>query len=404
MVMKLMRNVKRILIHYIPPLFYLIYYIVPLPIIVIMLLFRPVILIRVGSTSSQRIGHFILNTYYYLCERDAGLHPEKIFDVFFLGAQVSNYHVQKMIEKQVRIWNLTRFAYIALNYWKRLFPLLEQHMIETSARDRFGIFENSNRRYSFTQKEEEEGESFLRNMNIKNNNYVCAIARDSEYLKRWIPQFDFAYHDYRDVDIDTYVPALEYLVSRGHYVFRMGSAVRKGLTVSNPMIIDYAVNGMRTDFLDIFLSANCKFIISSGTGLDSVSKVFRRPILYVNFVPLEYIHGECSYDLTILRKIWIKDKKRFMTFREILDSGVGKFLHLEDYQKNNLEIIDNTSDEIQIATVEMNNRLNMTWITSEDDEELQRIFWSLFKPSEANRVFHSRIGADFLRQNQELLL
>lgn len=51
----------------------------------------------------------------------------------------------------------------------------------------------------------------------------------------------------------------------------------------------------------------------------------------------------------------------------------------------------------------MDERLKGMWQTTEEDEELQRRFWSLFKPSELNRVFRSRIGAEFLRQNRELL-
>ena len=51
----------------------------------------------------------------------------------------------------------------------------------------------------------------------------------------------------------------------------------------------------------------------------------------------------------------------------------------------------------------MDERLKGTWQTTEEDEELQQRFWSLFKPSELNQVFLSRIGAEFLRQNRELL-
>lgn len=53
--------------------------------------------------------------------------------------------------------------------------------------------------------------------------------------------------------------------------------------------------------------------------------------------------------------------------------------------------------------MEMDERLKGTWQTTEDDEELQRRFWSLFKPSELNGIIVSRIGTKFLRQNQELL-
>jgi len=51
----------------------------------------------------------------------------------------------------------------------------------------------------------------------------------------------------------------------------------------------------------------------------------------------------------------------------------------------------------------MGEWLKRTWETNEKDEELQRFFWRLFKPSELNGVFRARIGAEFLRQHREWL-
>ena len=68
-----------------------------------------------------------------------------------------------------------------------------------------------------------------------------------------------------------------------------------------------------------------------------------------------------------------------------------------------IEVIENTPEEILAVAVEMDERLKGIWRTTEEDEELQRRFWSLSKPSELNRVFVARIGAEFLRQNRELL-
>lgn len=53
--------------------------------------------------------------------------------------------------------------------------------------------------------------------------------------------------------------------------------------------------------------------------------------------------------------------------------------------------------------MEMDERLNGAWRTTDQDEELQKRFWSLFPTSELNGVFLSRIGTEFLRQNRELL-
>ena len=92
-----------------------------------------------------------------------------------------------------------------------------------------------------------------------------------------------------------------------------------------------------------------------------------------------------------------------MTFTEIFKSGAGKLLHTEQYEKLQIELIENTPEEIADATLEMHERLNGTWETNEEDEELQKRFWEMLPKSELHGEFRARIGTEFLRQNQELL-
>jgi putative glycosyltransferase (TIGR04372 family) len=66
----------------------------------------------------------------------------------------------------------------------------------------------------------------------------------------------------------------------------MGALVKEPLVSRNPKVIDYASNGMRTEFLDVFLGAHCNFCISTGSGWDSIPTIFRRPIMFVNHLPI----------------------------------------------------------------------------------------------------------------------
>ena len=92
-----------------------------------------------------------------------------------------------------------------------------------------------------------------------------------------------------------------------------------------------------------------------------------------------------------------------MSFREILESGVGRFLSTNQYIDYGITLIENTPDEILEVTLEMEERLKGTWITTEEDEDLQRKFWNLYKRSELHGKIYSRIGAAFLRKYQALL-
>jgi putative glycosyltransferase (TIGR04372 family) len=233
--------------------------------------------------------------------------------------------------------------------------------------------------------------------------FVCILGRDSAYLEKMNCSRDWSYHDYRNVNIQNYISASNELTQRGYTIIRMGTEVSDIMRTNNEKIIEYAFSGYRTELLDIYLPSEAAFFISCGSGLDSVAQVFRRPVVYVNYSAFEYLVSWSSEAITIFKYYWLKTEKRFMTFREILESGAGRFLHLEDYERREIELVENSPEEILEAAVEMDDRLKGEWRTSEEDEDLQRRFWKLFSGSKINRVIRSRIGTGYLRRNRNLL-
>ena len=106
------------------------------------------------------------------------------------------------------------------------------------------------------------------------------------------------------------------MARRGYFVVRTGINVKEALTTKNIKIIDYATKG-RTDFLDIFLASKCHFYIGNACGICAVPMVFRRPLVWANFIPLEYAPTWSKSDLFIPKKLWLGKECCFMTFREI---------------------------------------------------------------------------------------
>ena len=247
------------------------------------------------------------------------------------------------------------------------------------------------------------GSGALRDLGIRDGaDFICFHARDGTYLRTIFAGRDWGYHDYRDSSIDNCVPAAEELTRRGNFAIRMGAVVDKELETSNPMIIDYSTRS-RSDFLDIYLSAKCRFFICANDGLTFLPMIFRRPTIVTNMVPLEYLPAWAANNLIIVKKLWLRRERRFMTFREILDSGAARFLFSEQYDQLGIDPLENTPEEITDVALEMDERLNGTWHTTEEDQELQRRFWALIEGSEVHGTILSHIGAEFLRQNRELL-
>ena len=64
----------------------------------------------------------------------------------------------------------------------------------------------------------------------------------------------------------------------------MGKEEAKPFVVKHPRILDCSTSTYRSDFLDIWLFANCYFAISCGTGIYSAADVIRTSVVCVNYV------------------------------------------------------------------------------------------------------------------------
>jgi len=380
---------------------------------VAMRLLRPWILIRIYPLVSDRIGHFAANTELYLCERDAGINVpnRRYIDLFFMGTQPTNTQLAVMWRRHLKIWPVWLLGPVyKLN---KLFPGGDSHEVGNPTcgdRDVHDLWPNTPPHLSFSSTEEARGKANLKAMCIPEDaEFICLIVRDNTYLKKLAQNESyFDYHNYRDSDIQTYVAAAEQLADRGYYVIRMGAAVREAFRTSHPKIIDYAANGMRNDFMDIYLGAKCLFCLSSGTGFDAVPAIFRKPITYVNLLPLGYHSTYVKNSLSITRQHWLVSKKRFLTLKEIFSHGVGFSLTASEFETRGISLIANTPEEIASIAIETLERLKGTWQPKPDDEALQFQFWKIYmhamRDNYAANIPHGKIrgrfGSNFLRDNQ----
>jgi putative glycosyltransferase (TIGR04372 family) len=105
-------------------------------------------------------------------------------------------------------------------------------------------------------------------------------------------------------------------------------------------------------------------------------------------------------DIALFQKVWSLKEERLLTVREMVTIGDG-FSDERHQERIGVRLVKNTAEEILAACNEMEARLNGTWISTEEDEVLQQKYWRLICDSGHNG---GRIGAQFLRENQDLLL
>lgn len=387
-----------------------------LPILLVIRLIKPFILVRIGILFSSRIGHFAGNTELYLCEKDFNINvPKKRHvDFFYLEkGPICNLQMLEMWKRILRVW--PRWILCPVDRLNRVLPGGLDHRIGTNTqhdRDVHNLLDRSRPHLSFNDYEESKGQHFLALMGVpKNAKFVCLIVRDSAYLSDHLRDVDCTYHNYRDSDVQNYVMCAKSLVQRGYYVLRMGVKVHSAINIDDPKIIDYATNGMRSDFMDIYLGAKCTFCISVGTGFDAIPIIFRRPIVYVNMVPVGYFFSFSNKFLGIFKHHVSKVDNKKIPLSKIMHTGAGFFLTTVQYEDLGISLLENSPEEIRDVVIEMEEKLNGSWVVNDEYEVIQSKFWEVFKNNlneQAGASLHgkicARVGSRFLAENQWCLM
>jgi len=360
---------------------------------------RPHPRLRFGLLRHDRIGHLALNTELLLRRQRREGRSSKERVVLLSKGPPANYQLLQMITRRITVRrsealaDALRVALCNSPVWADL-PMYTNEYPE---------WNNLDTELAFTAEEEQRGHALLASMGIEPGSpFVCFHARDARYLET--VQKDQAggwrYHDYRDCQIENYLPSANFLAAQGIVAIRMGHLVQS--TLPNPRsarIIDYA-NDCRSDFGDVYLPARCKFFLGNTAGLCLLPSVFKRPCAAANsigHIPL------LESDLFIVKKLWHIADRRFLRFGEVIELGADEWLRSERYAHAGLEVVENTADEILDLTKEINDRIDGVWVANEEDEEMQRRYRALFPPGHRCYGFPCRIGAAFLRQHRALL-
>lgn len=361
-------------------------------------LLRPFLLVKIGRLRYERVGNLAVNTELFL--RRSAREGGRARHVFLSGPPC-NRQLMTMIRRRLAV---VESAWLAKAY-EICRPLLDATPFHEALAFRFtefDLFDGAGPCLSFTEEEEARGREALRAMGIGPNDwFVCLHNRDSAYLDASQPGGKWGYHDYRDCSLESFLPAADYVAERGGFVLRMGQAVKEPLAGARPRLIDYA-RLHRSDFLDVYLLAKCRFMIGSDAGLAQVPTIFNRPVVNTN-VPFVDWAAFRSEDIFIQKRLYSEAEGRALSYPEILARGWERFYRTEWLAERRLRLVENTAGEILEAVREMHERLEGAAYSPEDDA-LQAKYRALLGPGRVFHGFRSRLGRDFLYKNKDLIL
>ncbi len=395
------------------------YVIFSLPVALLFLMIFPVIQIRLIRLLSDRIGHYAMNTELLCCLLQAQYKGKGRFIFYTLAGPICNQQLHRMHKRKINVISLFP------PMWKqvdRILTLVLRGRYETDFKIRMESREGyqdihgflasiPEPQLTFTSEEVEKGQELLKQAGLPlDARYVCLLVRDARYLSRAYLTTDWSYHNFRDADVNTYKKAALFLAEKGYYVFRMGQFVCDKFNLSHPKVIDYAHHPMRSDFLDIYLSAHCQFFISTSSGLDAVAQIFRRPVVLTNLAPLnDQLQYWYPCELFIPKKVKSENTGQWVCFSDIYRLFGHEGNVLPRLKECGMELINNSEDEILAVVQEMESRVRGVWVETEEDRaSFERVKTLaplsmvadnaviLAKPER----FYTRLGTDFLQKNQ----
>ncbi|MGJ3259889.1 MAG: TIGR04372 family glycosyltransferase [Rhodospirillales bacterium] len=192
-----------------------------------------------------------------------------------------------------------------------------------SGGDEYLLYNTTSPVISFAPEEKARGREELRKMGLgKEDWFIGFHARDNAYLNKWRPQYRDIWSklDFKNTNIETYLDAASHIAECGGFALRMGAVVEQPLPETVPdRVIDYATCH-RSDFMDIYIAAHCRFFLASSTGLGHVPTVFNRPVIVANHFPYNHTHYRSS-DLIVPRTILNKASGTAVPFFEAQEAG-----------------------------------------------------------------------------------
>src|SRR5690606_7702705 len=125
---------------------------------------------------------------------------------------------------------------------------------------------------------------------------------------------------------------------------------------------------------DVFLAANCKFMLTCASGLSYMPALFGYPNVATNLITWYEVKGLHPRDISLPKKFYSKKFKRMLTFSETLGSYLIDHWMFYFFDAFGLQLIPNTQEEIYEATKEMLDRLENVYQEPSDAQILQRKF------------------------------
>jgi len=168
-------------------------------------------------------------------------------------------------------------------------------------------------------------------------------------------------------------------------------------------VIDYAHSGRKSEWMDVFLCAHCRFFLGNSSGLYLLSSLFGVPSALANLIPVSSSLSVIPVDIGTPKVLRRRGTGELLKYTEILASPLGNFRFTEQYSEAGVIVEENTPEDIRDLALEMLGRCEGSVVYTPEDEVLQKRFQGLFREGHYSFGAASRVGRDFLQKHADII-
>ena len=208
-------------------------------------------------------------------------------------------------------------------------------------------------------------------------------------------------HDIRNADVKAYLPAINEVTRRGGWVIRMGDPSMTPLPAL-PHVIDYCHRDLRADWMDIFIAAQCRFMLGSGSGPVFVPPIYGVPSVITNWWPPAQrpLH---AFDIFVPKMPRRLTDGGYLTLSEMLREPVSYCQSRRFLTRDEGVVVEDADPEIiRAAVAEMLARLDGSLPPSADVADLRARADRIYE--EHNVFGMSPLAGDFIQHHRDLIV
>ena len=159
----------------------------------------------------------------------------------------------------------------------------------------------------------------------------------------------------RDARIESYNSTCELIKELGGQVVRMGGNNFPKLAENFPAI-DYAHSAIKSEELDYWLWANCKFWVGTANGASVAVIPFRKPRLLTNLWPF-HASGPPT-DFCLPKLVYSRSIEEVVPIEQIVSMKLSRSMKKDLFSQSGLIVIENPPEILRNATLELYESLN----------------------------------------------